>query len=146
MFYALALLNVFVAAMAQMLLKKAATYVKLQEAYASESNQLGGWTLIGYTAPGTKKSGNEYETTNFSYTSSPDADATAALTEAGAAMAGGWIATARVALNDCKANATWTLNVTGKTDGVTYANVMSDVANCTPLTPSFAQIGTKAGS
>ncbi|WP_297702095.1 hypothetical protein [uncultured Fibrobacter sp.] len=120
--------------------------MKLQDAYASESNQLGGWTLIGYTAPGTKKSGNQYETTNFSYTSTPAADATVALTEAGAAMAGGWIATARVALNDCKASETWTLNVTGKTDGVTYANVMSDATNCTPLTPSFAQIGTKAAA
>lgn len=117
--------------------------MKLQDAYAAESNQLGGWTLIGYTAPGTKGD-KKFETTNFTYTSTPEWSATVALTEAGAAMAGGWIATANVALNDCKASSTWTLDVTGATAGVTYTNTLSDQTNCTPLTPSFAQIGTKA--
>lgn len=124
----------------------AGTYVKLQDAYAAESNKLGGWTLIGYTAPGTKTSATEYSTTNFKYTSTPAADATTDLTEDGAEMAGGWIATANVALNDCQANATWTINVTGKTTGVTYATVLSDATNCTPLTPSFDKIGTKASN
>ena len=121
----------------------AGTYVKLQDAYAAESNQLGGWTLIGYTAPGTKGT-KKYETTNFEYSSTPEWDATIALTDAGADMAGGWIAKAKVALNDCKANETWTLDVKGATAGVTYTNTISDATNCTPLTPSFSQIGTKA--
>ncbi|WP_256382325.1 hypothetical protein [Fibrobacter sp. UWB11] len=30
------------------------SYVKLQDAYAGESNQLGSWSLIGYSGPGTK--------------------------------------------------------------------------------------------
>lgn len=119
--------------------------MKLQDAYAAESNQLGGWTLIGYTAPGTKGT-NKYETTNFEYSSTPAWDKTEALTEAGADMKGGWIAKAKVALNDCKATSTWTLDVKGATAGVTYTNTISDPTNCTPLTPSFSQIGTKAAS
>ena len=124
----------------------AGTYVKLQDAYASESNQLGGWGLIGYTAPGTKSNASNFATTNFRYTSTPDANSAVALTTAGAAMNGGWIATALVALNDCPSGATWTLNVTGATTGVTYANAYSNQSDCQPLTPSFGQIGTKAAS
>ena len=120
----------------------AGTYVKLQDAYASESNQLGGWELIGYTAPGSKTSSTNFASANFTYTSTPAGNASVALTTSGAAMNGGWIATANVALNDCPASATWTLNVTGKTDGVTYAKVFSDATNCEPLTPNFKNIGT----
>ena len=117
------------------------SYVKLQDAYAAESNQLGGWELIGYTAPGTKASTTSFSSTNFTYSSTPAGGASVALTTAGATMAGGWIATARVALNDCAANSTWTMNVTGKTDGITYAKVYSDQTNCKPLTPNFENIG-----
>lgn len=117
------------------------SYVKLQDAYAAESNQLGGWELIGYTAPGTKASSTSFSSTNFTYSSTQAGGASVALTTAGATMEGGWIATTRVALNDCAANSTWTMNVTGKTDGITYAKVYSDAANCKPLTPNFEKIG-----
>ncbi|WP_294114005.1 hypothetical protein [uncultured Fibrobacter sp.] len=120
----------------------ASSYVKLQDAYASESNQLGGWELIGYTAPGSKTTSTKFASANFTYTSTPAGNASVGLTTSGAPMDGGWIATANVALNDCPANATWTLNVTGKTDGVTYAKVFSDATNCEPLTPNFKNIGT----
>ena len=33
------------------------------------------------------------------------------------------------------------MNVTGKTDGITYAKVYSDQTNCKPLTPNFENIG-----
>ncbi len=115
--------------------------MKLQDAYAAESNQLGGWELIGYTAPGTKASSTSFSSTNFTYSSTQAGGTTVALTANGAAMAGGWIATARVALNDSAANSTWTMNVTGKTDGITYAKVYSDSTNCKPLTPNFGNIG-----
>ena len=36
--------------------------MKLQQAYFAESLKAGGWTLIGYTAPG-----NDAATTNFVY-------------------------------------------------------------------------------
>ena len=115
--------------------------MKLQDAYAAESNQLGGWELIGYTAPGTKASTTSFSSTNFTYSSTADGGASVALTTTGATMDGGWIATATVALNDCAANSTWTMSVTGKTDGITYAKVYSDQTNCKPLTPNFENIG-----
>lgn len=119
--------------------------MKLQDAYAAESNKLGTWTLIGYTAPGTKANdGATSSSTNFKYSSSTTEAVD--LTETGAAADGGWIATALVALNDCKASSTWTLNVLGKTTGVTYTAVYGDKNNCEPLTPSFELIGTKAAS
>ena len=124
----------------------AGTYVKLQDAYAAESNKLGGWVLIGYTAPGTKTNGSSFATTNFSYTSDGDGNGQVDLTTTGAALTGGWKATSRVALNDCASGSVWKLDVTGKTDGVTYANSITNTANCTPLTPSFGQIGTKAAN
>lgn len=43
--------------------------MKLQDAYVGESNQIGSWTLIGYTGPGTKiaTQTDSTETTNFLY-------------------------------------------------------------------------------
>ncbi|WP_405328384.1 hypothetical protein [Fibrobacter sp.] len=43
--------------------------MKLQDAYVGESNQIGSWTLIGYTGPGTKVDGqtDSTTTTNFNY-------------------------------------------------------------------------------
>ena len=61
------------------------TYVKLQEAYASENNAVGTWAAIGYKDPG---AGNNHMTTNFDYS------AKAATTD------GMWQAKNRVALND----------------------------------------------
>ena len=70
------------------------TYVKLQEAYASENNAVGTWAQIGYKDPG---AGNGHKTTNFDYSSQAEA------------ADGKWVASNRVALNDCNANNTWTL-------------------------------------
>ena len=44
-------------------------HMKLQDAYVGESNQIGSWTLIGYTGPGTKiaTQTDSTETTNFLY-------------------------------------------------------------------------------
>ena len=36
----------------------AGTYLKLQDAYVSESNKIGNWTLIGYVAPGASSAGS----------------------------------------------------------------------------------------
>lgn len=123
--------------------------MKLQDAYASESNQLGTWQLIGYTAPGTKASSDSYSTTTFTYTGA--IDAAAPLTEDGVVKDDAWKADAQVALNDCKKNSTWVLKVTGKTNGVTYENTITNngggaSADCEALTPNFTNIGTKAAS
>ena len=57
-------------------------YVKLQEAYASESNAIGGWTLIGFQAPGSS---------GTTTTDTEDA----------------WKAAANVALNDSPSDSAW---------------------------------------
>ena len=120
-------------------------YVKLQDAYAAESNKLGTWTDIGYTAPGTKQSGGSFKSNVFEY--SGDMTAATELTTEGAAPTGDeWKAAALTALNDCPSSANWTINVTGKTTGVTYVNGYSHETECKPLTPSFENIGTKAAS
>jgi type IV pilus assembly protein PilA len=127
----------------------AGTYVKLQQAYFAEQNLIGGWTMIGYTAP------NNGQTTNFNYGENGAHNTT--YTSASAVI--GFAADNRIQLNECAAgtgittsNATgvsaanWTVTVTAATSGssatgdVTFnASVAS--ANCTSLTPSFTNIG-----
>lgn len=108
----------------------AGTYVKLQEAYASENNAVGTWAAIGYKDPG---AGNNHMTTNFDYS-------------AKAATADGmWQAKNRVALNDCEANNTWELKTeySSSTGNLTTTATSSDAANCvTALTPNFCKIST----
>ena len=123
--------------------------MKLQQAYISEAVAIGTWQLIGYTAPGTKASSDSYSTTTFTHTGA--IDAAAPLTEDGVVKDNAWKADAQVALNDCKKNSTWVLKVTGKTNGVTYENTITNngggaTADCEALTPYFKNIGTKATS
>ena len=128
--------------------KKASTYVKLQQAYFSENNQIGGWDMIGYIAP------NGGETTNFYYG--------AAIAHTGSASQNaknvvGWAADNKVTLNECVAgtvmktakatNATtgshWIVEVsvnTGTQADVTF-DASANGAGCVALTPSFANIG-----
>lgn len=135
----------------------AGTYVKLQEAYMSESNAYGTWVLIGYTGPGeitekggTSKSPNSY-TGNFAYTGDAIADTT---TEA----ITGWAAWNIVALNDCGVSgskettttdgAPWTVDnraISGVSDGTYFHTAVND-DDCEPLTPTFSKIGTWDGN
>ena len=122
--------------------------MKLQDAYAAESNQLGTWQLIGYTAPGTKANSNEYSTTVFKYTGAMTDKASLETTTT---QDNAWKAEALAALNDCNKASTWVLKVTGNTNGVTYENTITNASNgsesdCTALTPNFTNIGTKAAS
>ena len=61
--------------------------MKLQEAYAAEKNEVGGWSVIGYTAPGAKTDSINFESPNFKYIGG------------GAA----WSASNTAKLNDCAA-------------------------------------------
>lgn len=115
--------------------------MKLQEAYFSESNHVGNWTIIGYTAPGsgTATTGS---TTNFDYEQggSYDAANTIATNPSGTEV---WTATAKANLNDCGAGDTWGVQVSVSDDSkVTFATGMSDETNCLTLTPNFKNIGT----
>lgn len=122
-----------------------ATYVKLQQAYYSEASTVGGWTLIGYTAP------NGGATTNFYYgiggigltNSSNVTSATVA-----------WQAANPKALKECAAvsgvnggntnlsGANWTVEVTPNPTNTDLAfEAEANGAGCQALTPTFANIG-----
>ena len=107
------------------------TYVKLQEAYASEKTELGSFKSIGYKTPG---AGNNDETTVFNY-SGQAADATV----------GRWNAVSKVGLNDCQKGKKWLLKATfsSASGNVTFTVGSDDTANCiTPLTPNFCNLAT----
>ena len=112
----------------------AGTYVKLQEAYASESNKMGGFQMIGYQAPGTSTA-NGSNTTNFTYTGSITANS-ATTEDADDA----WAATSKVALNDCSNGSKWNINTTIAAVNGVVSFVAQVEADCKSLTPSFEQI------
>lgn len=110
----------------------------MQEAYFSESNHIGNWTIIGYTAPGsgTATSGS---TTNFNYAQGG--------TYAGNTIAANpsetevWTATAKVVLNDCGTEDYWYVTATVTSAKVSFDAKLSDETNCLTLTPTFTNIG-----
>lgn len=121
----------------------AGTYVKLQQAYFSESNKAGGWQLIGYLAP---SGDGPSQTTNFKYdVGNIGADASDALTSAKI----GWQAANRANLNECQSAGdgtkfNWTVTVS-KQSGTSQDDVSFDSkaigAGCVALTPTFDKIG-----
>lgn len=116
----------------------AGTYVKLQQAYFSESSKAGGWQLIGYLAP------NNGTTTNFNYDNGDIAvDASSALDDAEV----GWQAANVANLNECQGNGStynWTVTLTKQTgnsqDDVSF-EAAANGAGCIALTPTFDKIG-----
>ena len=122
------------------------TYIKLQDAYVSESNAVGSWKLIGYVAPGSTSASTEGSTTNFAYTAGTDlpvAGSTLSIETVGSTGKVTWQAKNLVALNECAvADANkWTITTKAATNGnsVTYDAAVSD--NCRQLTPSYEKIG-----
>lgn len=122
----------------------AGTYVKLQQAYFSESLKAGGWQLIGYLAP------NSGETTNFVY---GIGDIETADSESSPDGKEGWQAANKANLNECgavtgaKANSNndgshWkiTLGYTAGANDMTFTATAGD-AGCVALTPTFDKIG-----
>ena len=118
----------------------AGTYIKLQDAYVSESNSLGTWTLIGYVAPGASSaSDNSPKTTNFTYYGSIS---TATEISSGTSENDAWVAVNRVALNDCSANGgKWNVNIAGNSNGNSVSYTAQVSTACKQLTPSFEKIG-----
>lgn len=112
----------------------AGTYVKMQQAYFSESNTYGGWTLIGYTAP------NGGETNNFKYTGAVDAKGS---TSAATPLA--WAAQNKAKLNDCGNDKVhWQVDLEAVADGkdAYKASVSNDTdGSCLALTATFENIG-----
>ena len=109
----------------------AGTFVKLQEAYASENNDTGTWPQIGYKGPGAQNNDGTSTTASFGYSGAK----------------GTWVATSSVALNDCAANSTWNLatDYTASTGTLITTASSSNKANCVDaLTPNFCKIATSA--
>ena len=109
-------------------------YVKLQQAYAAESNAAGGWPLIGYTAPGNGT------TTNFTYTGAINAGGSTS-----AATANAWKAAPKVNLNDCAASgSSWQVQVApGDGGSIAFKSTITEskAGACQALTPTFTKIG-----
>ena len=112
----------------------AGTYVKLQEAYAAENNDVGDWLQIGYKGPGEQ------------FTDNKSSSKTAAFTYNGTQSdKGKWVASNTVALNDCQKGKYWVVVTTyNSSSGAIETKVGSDDnANCvTPLVPNFCKIAT----
>ena len=131
------------------------SYVKLQDAYASETNALGKWVAIGYKAPGG---------TNFTYAGGDVApsvtcsagaydeasgkckDGETVTSATGAAITDGWTAANTIKLNDCPAQVNWKLSAAvglaaSDNGSVTYTQTIVDEDNCEGLTPNFKAIG-----
>ena len=131
----------------------AGTYVKLQQAYFSESMKAGGWTLIGYSAPG-----NNGLTTNFAYGMGSAINSNSAETLTAGTKTMVWTATNLANLNECTGTSgaagmnkdqtgPWKVSVTQPTGNANQdltfdAEIVGNTAaGCTALTPSFNKIG-----
>ena len=116
----------------------AGTYVKLQDAYISESGTgIGDWKLIGYKMASTSNFKYYEGTTEGGLTAG-----TSVLLSAG--KQAGWKAKNNGALNDCQANGVWRIDVdanTGSGGAATYHTSTSS-ADCNTLTPSFEKLNT----
>ena len=109
----------------------AGEYIKLQDAYVSETGvYYGDWKLIGYKMD---------PSSNFTYTGAIDEGTKVSITTATASV---WKATAKATLNDCKSGV-WALNIAANSasgGSVTYTAALTGGAtgDCIPLTPNFA--------
>lgn len=126
--------------------KNASTYVKLQEAYASESGAVGNWANIGYIAPGTKGTDAEhYSTTVFDYENkfSGANSGTTMVNALGSTFVDAWEAKAKTALNDCPINSIWHVKIAAAGTGATVkyqASIDGSSVECSSLTANFKNI------
>ena len=115
----------------------AGTYVKLQQAYFSESSKAGGWQLIGYMAPGV-----DSKTTNFEY--DPGDITVKSSNDLSNSTPKGWQAKNIANLNECKSGKNWTITL-GRTTGDAQTDITFTAsaggAGCVALTPTFDKIG-----
>ena len=130
----------------------AGTYVKLQDAYASETGAAGSWKLIGYIAPGAKDQSNDkkYSTNVFDYTDEFSGAKDNTTMVGNLSKNDGWKAEAKTALNDCGIKSTWemSMDAAGTGDAIAYtAKIVpaasSDSTDCASLTANFGNIAHK---
>lgn len=132
----------------------AGTYVKLQDAYASENNTVGTWASIGYIAPGAKAASEDSSTTSaFSYSggaakvkvqcsgSSPNEGKTACekddpedaskkinVPAVGGEVISGWVAASSAKLNDCPTGSKWVITSKTLNGVVEYTKTIAGAA------------------
>ena len=116
----------------------AGEYIKLQDAYISETGTgIGDWKLIGY-----KMTSNN----NFKYYegTSENGEQNGTSVELTQGKTTAWKASNVGALNDCQAGGTWVLDVAANTStgGSALYNGTISSSNCSVLTPSFERIQT----
>ena len=124
----------------------AGEYVKLQNAYVTETNAIGNYHMVGYEMN---------STTNFDYSepTTPAGWATGTTAIPSSSNVLTWKAKAKIALNDCEKDSEWALAVAKSTgSGVTYQGQINDgsaissvtdgtyAADCLSLTGAFKKI------
>ena len=120
----------------------ACEYIKLQDAYVSETGQyVGKWSTIGYTM--------STSTPSFAYSDELQITGTAVSTTIPTSAGKAWKAKAQVGLNDCDKGSTWVLYLkadasgngltwgAGVKDGNADAAELDMDAGCSVLTPQF---------
>lgn len=123
----------------------AGEYVKLQDAYISETGTgIGDWKLIGYKMK---------STSNFKYYegTTENGETTGASVLLSVGKTAGWKAVNVGALNDCVANSIWQLNVEANTTSGGSADYSAIISggkggDCYVLTPNFEKLDTKDGN
>ena len=136
----------------------AGTYIKLQDAYASEANKVGSWLLIGYIAPGAKNSTVTGNTTTFVYDAGTvikmNDDETKAKDIGGLTETLVWGASNKTPLNDCTvqtttaaATAHWKIYLkdSGNGNSILYKADLTD-ANCKQVTPTYVNMTSQGYS
>jgi len=112
--------------------------VKLQDAYVSETGlYIGSWKAIGYTMDGATPS--FYYSDVQSYT-----DESVAIPSQAAPV---WSAVSKVALNDCKAGASWTLPPlkSGTQSGLSWGAAIKQGSGTAPTDAGAAKAITASG-
>ena len=114
--------------------------MKLQEAYFSESNAIGSWTMIGYKAPAASSAADSISTTgtNFAYSQQGTYAEGKMATATAVAL---WQAKNTVVLNDCLVDDANVWQVKGTISDALVTFTASTSAACKPLTPTFDKIG-----
>ena len=123
------------------------SYVKLQQAYVSESVAIGTWSVIGYKGPGDNSNasgatgGASSKTNNFEYNDATGySNNTVALT--GGSPVVGFTAKNIAKLNDCAQSSSWTISVApGSAAGEATFTPNTLEQDCLQLTPNWNQIG-----
>ncbi|SHL56220.1 prepilin-type N-terminal cleavage/methylation domain-containing protein [Fibrobacter sp. UWT2] len=130
----------------------AGEYIKLQDAYVSETGlYVGTWSTIGYTMNG--------ETPAFKYEDVLSVPQNKVSTDIPTTAGKAWKATAKVGLNECDKGSTWVLYLsTGANgNGLTWGAGVKDATSgeaavldmddaCSVLTPQFVNFRTQSGS